>query len=163
MHLAQRAYVLILLTAVLAIAGIWSGEPAFGRLLCIPAAVLLLGLAYESVVVRRTMIVAAVETAPRAFLGREQPAAFTFRNDSARAIALEFVPVLPEGFDSLTCIRRVIVPARGMGRDSFTLLPIRLGAQSWAPLPARLLGPLGLSWWSRELQPSSQVSIVPDT
>jgi uncharacterized protein (DUF58 family) len=162
-HLAQRAYALLLLTAVLAVAGIWSGEPAFGGLWRIPAALLLLGLAAESAVVRRIAIVADVETAPRAFLGREQPAAFTFRNDSSRDIAVEYAPVLPEGFDSLTRVRRVIAPAHGVGRDSFTLLPIRLGAQSWQVLPSRLLGPLGLAWWSRELHPSSQVSIAPDT
>ncbi|MGH8324482.1 MAG: hypothetical protein ACRETD_11905, partial [Steroidobacteraceae bacterium] len=99
MHLAQRAHALILLTAVLAIAGMWSGEPARGGLWHIPAALLLLGLAFESVVVRRITIVADLETAPRAFLGREQPATFTCRNDSSRAIAVQYAPVLPDGFD----------------------------------------------------------------
>jgi uncharacterized protein (DUF58 family) len=163
MHLAQRAYALLLLTAVLAIAGVWSSEPAFVALWRIPAAVLLLGLAYESVIVRRAAIVAAVETAPQAFLGREQHAAFTFRNESARAFAVEYAPVLPDGFDALTQLRRVVAPARGVGRDPFTLLPIRLGAQSWPALPSRLLGPLALAWWSRELSLSSSVSIAPDT
>jgi uncharacterized protein (DUF58 family) len=163
MHLAQRAYVLLMLTAVLAIAGVWSSEPAFVSFWRVPAIVLLIGLAFESFVVRRASIVADVETAPRAFLGREQAAAFVFRNDSGRAFAVEYAPALPEGFDALTQIRRVVVPARGVGRDSFTLLPVRLGAQSWLALPSRLLGPLGLAWWSRELHPSSPVSIAPDT
>lgn len=163
MYLAQRAYVLILLTAVVAIAGIWSDQIAFSGLWRFPAALLLLGLAWESVVVRRTTIVADVETAPRAFLGRRQSAAFTFRNASARAVAIEFAPVLPEGFDSLTEIRKVVVPAGGVGRDVFTLAPVKLGMQTWKMLPARLLGPLGLAWWSRQLHPSSQVSIAPDT
>ena len=163
MHLAHRAYALILLTAVLAIAGIWSSEPAFGGLWHLPAALLLLGLAVESAVVRRIAIVADVETAPRAFLGREQPAAFIFRNDSSRDVAVEYAPVLPEGFDSLTRVRRVIAPAHAVGRDSFTLSPIRLGAQTWQVLPSRLLGPLALAWWSRDLHPSGQVSIAPDT
>src|ERR1700722_13212140 len=144
MHLAQRAYVLLVLTALLAIAGIWSSDPAFGALWCIPGALLLLGLAYESVVVVRAMIVAGVETASRAFLGREQAAAFTFRNESSRSFAVEYAPVLPEGFDALTQVRRVVAPAHGVGRDSLTLVPVRLGAQFWPVLPARLLGPLGL-------------------
>ncbi len=163
MHLAQRAYALLLLTAVLAIAGVWSSEPAFFALWRIPAALVLLGLGYESFVIRRAAIVADVETAPRAFLGREQAAVFTFRNESSRAFAVEYAPVLPDGFDALTQIRRVVAPARGVGRDPIALLPVRLGAQSWPPLPSRLLGPLGLAWWSRELHPSTPVSIAPDT
>ena len=149
MYLAQRAYVLILLTAVVAIAGIWSDQAAFRGLWRLPAALLLLGLAWESFVVRRTAIVADVETAPRAFLGRKQAAAFTFRNDSGRAVAIEFAPVLPDGFDPLTQIRKVVAAANGVSRDAFMLAPVRLGVQTWKALPARLLGPLGLAWWSQ--------------
>ncbi|HEY6925715.1 MAG TPA: DUF58 domain-containing protein [Steroidobacteraceae bacterium] len=163
MHLAQRAYALILLTAVLAIAGIWSRQPGFTALWELPAALLLSGLAFESAVLRRTVIVAGVDTAPRAFLGRGQPAAFTFRNDSARPVTLEFAPVLPDGFDPLASVRCVVAPAHGMARDSFDLLPVRLGIQSWRVLPSRLLGPLGLAWWSRDLRPDSPLSVVPDT
>src|SRR6185503_3499525 len=125
MHLTQRAHALILLTAVLAVVGIWSSQPGFTGLWELPAALLLSGLAFESAVLRRTLIVAGVETAPRAFLGREQPAAFTFRNDSARSITVEFAPVLPDGFDPLAHLHCVLAPAHGMVRDSFALLPIR--------------------------------------
>ncbi len=70
---------------------------------------------------------------------------------------------MPGGIEPLTQVRRIVAPARGVGRDAFTLLPVRLGLQSWLALPARMLGPLGLCWWSRELQPSGQISIAPDT
>ena len=49
MHLAQRAYALLVLTAILAITGLWSSDPAFAGLWRIPAALLLLGLAFESI------------------------------------------------------------------------------------------------------------------
>jgi uncharacterized protein (DUF58 family) len=163
MHLAQRAYAALVLTAILAITGLWSSDPAFVGLWRIPAALLLLGLAFESFAVRRAPLVADIETASRAFLGREQPAAFVFRNPSVRAVRVEFAPALSEGFEPLTQLRRVIAPARGVGRDSFTLLPVRLGVQSWPPLPSRVLGPMGLAWWSQEFRPSSPVSIAPDT
>lgn len=163
MHLAQRAHALILLTAVVAVAGIWSSQPEFRALWELPAALLLSGLAFESAVLRRTLIVAGIETASRAFLGRGQPAVFTFSNSSSRPITLEFAPTLPEGFDPLTQLRSVVAPPHGVGRDPFTLVPVRLGTQAWHVLPSRLLGPLGLAWWSRDLNPSSQVSVVPDT
>jgi uncharacterized protein (DUF58 family) len=163
MHLAQRAYALLVLTTVLAITGLWSSDPAFVGLWRIPGALLLLGLAFESIEARRARLVADVETAPRAFLGREQPAAFVFHNPSSRAISIEYAPALPEGFDPLTRLRKVVAPARGVGRDSFSLLPVRLGTQTWPALASRMLGPLGLAWWSRELHPSTPVSIAPDT
>jgi uncharacterized protein (DUF58 family) len=163
MHLAQRAYILILLTAVLAIAGVWSSEPGFVGLWRLPAALLLLGIAFEGFRVRKVTIAAGVETAARAFLGREQPAAFAFRNESSRNVAVEYVPVMPGGFEPLTHVRTVIAPAGGVGRDSFALVPIRLGLQSWLTLPARILGPLGLAWWSKDLHPAGQVSVTPDT
>ncbi|MDB6088320.1 MAG: hypothetical protein JWN85_1104 [Gammaproteobacteria bacterium] len=163
MHLAQRAYILLLLTAVLAIGGIWSSEPGFGGLWRLPAALLFSGLAFEGFIVAKITIAAGVETAARAFLGREQPAAFVFRNDYSRAVSVEYAPVVPGGFEPLGDVRRVIAPAHGVGRDSFKLLPIRLGIQSWPTLPSRVLGPLGLAWWSKGLHPAGRISVAPDT
>ena len=68
MHLAQRAYVLVLLTAVMAIAAIWSGEPGVADLWRIPAGLLLLGLALEGWFVRRMPVEVRLASAPRAFL-----------------------------------------------------------------------------------------------
>jgi len=82
-HLANRAYVLVLLTAVMAIAGIWSSEPALADLWRIPAGLLLLGLALEGWCVRRLPVAVRLATAPRAFLGRPHAAAFVFTNASA--------------------------------------------------------------------------------
>ena len=82
MHLARRSYVLVVLTAVLAVAGIWSSDPYLAHLWRIPAALLLLGLALEGAFVRRLLPQVRLQTAARAFLGRAQPAAFVFANPS---------------------------------------------------------------------------------
>ncbi|TLY64566.1 MAG: DUF58 domain-containing protein [Gammaproteobacteria bacterium] len=163
MHLAQRAFALLLLTAVLAITGIWSSEPGFSELWRIPAGVLLIGLAFEAALLRKAPLTVGIETAPWAFLGREQPAAFAFGNESRRALTVEYAPVVPAGFEPQTRVRRVTVPARGSVRDSVALVPIHLGPQSWPALAARVLGPLGLAWWSKELHPLGQIVIAPDT
>jgi len=89
MHLARRAYVLVLLSAVLAIMGIWSNEGEYAGLWRIPAALLLLGLAVEKFLVSRRPVDVRVATASRAFLGRPQPAAFTFANPGTRPLTLE--------------------------------------------------------------------------
>src|SRR5262249_3069773 len=148
MHLAHRGYLLVFLIAVLAIAGIWSSDPVLARLWQLPAGALLIGLALEGALARRLRPEVEVITAARAFLGRAQPAAFLFRNPYARTLALEYAPVVPPGFAPLTHVRRVVAGPRGETADAVTLLPVRLGPQSWPVLPARALGPFALAWWS---------------
>jgi uncharacterized protein (DUF58 family) len=113
--------------------------------------------------VRRLGLEARLETAPRAFLGREQPAALVLVNRSARPVSIEYAPAVPPGFEALGAARTVTAPAHGAARDAFTLAPVRLGPQPWPKLPARVLGRLQLAWWSRALEPSAQVSVAPDT
>jgi uncharacterized protein (DUF58 family) len=163
MHLAERGYALIILTALLAIAGIWSGVPAISGAWYWPALLLLVGLTLEGVSLHRTSIQTDIETAPRASLGREQAAAFTFRNESPRDVHIEFAPVLPAGFEPFTQTRFVTAPRHGMGHDSFTLFPARLGIQAWPAMPSRLRGRFALAWWDRSLPVAREIIVVPDT
>jgi uncharacterized protein (DUF58 family) len=163
MHLARRAYLLALLTAVLAIAAIWSQEREVGLLWRVSLALLLSGLALEGLLVRHASLQVRIATAARAYLGQSQPAAFAFENGAARPLTLEYAPAVPAGFDTDAQVRRVTVAARGAAQDPLALLPVRLGSQQWPPLPARLLGPLGLAWWSVALQPPERLVVAPDT
>jgi uncharacterized protein (DUF58 family) len=164
MHLTQRTYVLLVLTGVLAVVGIWSSDESFLDLWRLPAALLLIGMAYEAVFIRRAAVTLDVETAPRAFLGREQKAAFKFHNESSRSLAVAYAPVMPAGVAAVAGgVRSVVTPAGGVLTDPFSLLAVRLGPQAWPVVPARLLGPLGLAWWSRDLQPSLHIAVAPDT
>src|SRR5690348_3301088 len=95
MHLADRSYVLVVLTAVLIIAGTWSSDPSFTGLWRIPAALLLAGLALEAFLAHRTTIHADIDTRTRALLGREQPATFTFNNPSTRPVTLQYAASTP--------------------------------------------------------------------
>jgi uncharacterized protein (DUF58 family) len=163
MHLAQRAYFLIVLTSILAIAGIWSQAEVLSRWWHIPAALMLVGLALEAYLVRRAIIGLDVEMPARAYLGRALSAAFTLHNETSRTAVVEFAPVLPEGFEAFDQPRRLAAPPQRIGRESVTLFPVRLGRQSWPQVPARLLGPLGMAWWSFDARPSRAVVIAPDT
>ena len=162
MHLARRAYVLVLLGALLGIVAIWSSGHAFAEVWRIPVGLLLLGLALEGVFVRRKPVTARVELAPRAFLGRPLPAAYVFSNRSARDLAVEYAPVTAAGFAAFTVPRRVSAPAGGSVADAVTLLPVRLGPQLWPRMPARVLGPLALAWWACALEPAQRAVVAPD-
>ena len=163
MHLADRAYALVVLTAVLLVAGTWSSDPALAGLWHWPALLLLVGLTLVGVVARRTSSRADGETAARALLGREQPAAFAFTNQSSRSVTLEYATATPAAFETVHETRIVTAPRGGTGRDSVSLLPVRLGPQRWPSIPARVLGRFGLAWWSRTLAPEREVSVAPDT
>src|SRR5207248_2791722 len=128
----------------------------------IPAALLLLGLALEGWFIARLPLEAQLSSAPRAFLGRPQPATFQFANASPRPLAVHYTPAVPAGFETLARVRRVRIAARGTVRDPVTLLPVRLGPQPWPTLPARVLGPLRLAWWTRPLDPHSRIVVAPD-
>jgi uncharacterized protein (DUF58 family) len=163
MHLARRSYILIVLTAVIAIAGVWAAPEEFAaRLWRIPAGLLLLGLALDVYLVRRFVPQVRVETAARAFLGRAQPGAFVFVNRTARALALEYAPATPPGFEAQPGVRRLALAAGGSLADPVMLVPVRLGPQPWPQLPARLRGPLAFAWWDVPLQPREQCTVAPD-
>ncbi|HEX4618573.1 MAG TPA: DUF58 domain-containing protein, partial [Steroidobacteraceae bacterium] len=162
MHLARRGYVLVLLTAVLAVVAVWSDDRELARWWQLPAGLLLLGLALESALARRSPPAATLVIAPRAYLGHALDAVFTFVNPTRRALALEYAPLTPSGFAPHAEVRRVVAPARGSVADPVTLLPVRLGPQAWPALPARLLGPFALAWWSRRLAVEAQVVVAPD-
>jgi len=162
MHLARRGYVLLLLTAVLAVVAVWSDDRRLGWWWQLSAGLLLLGLALESLLARRAAPAARLAIEPRAYLGRAFEAAFIFGNDSRRPLALEYVPLTPAGFAPREDVRRLTAPARGSTSDTVTLRPVRLGRQVWPALPARLLGALALAWWSRRLPLAAEVMVAPE-
>jgi uncharacterized protein (DUF58 family) len=163
MHLARRGYLLAFLGAVLGIVAIWSDDRDSAVLWHLPLALLLSGLTFEALYVRRVPVGVELATAEHALLGRLQPAAFLFVNPTRRPLVLEYAPAVPAGFEALAAVRRVRAPPAGSVRDSFELAPVRLGPQPWPALPARVLGPLALAWWSRELRPAARVAVAPDT
>lgn len=151
-----------MLAAVLAVLGIWSDEPDFAHLWRIPVLLLLLGLAIEGALIRRLRPQVRLVTAARAFLGRPQAARFEFANGSTRILSLEYAPAMPPGVESEARVRRIRIPPRHQREDEVTLLPVRLGIQRWPALPARILGPLALAWWSAPLQLRAELQVAPE-
>jgi uncharacterized protein (DUF58 family) len=148
--------------AVLAVLDIWSDDRDFAYLWRIPVLLLLLGLALEGVLIRRLRPQVRLATAARGFLGRPQLARFEFANSSARALSIEYAPTMPPGVESEAQVRRVSIPPHLSYEDEITLLPVKLGIQRWPPLPARMLGPLRLAWWSATLPLRAELQVAPE-
>lgn len=163
MHLGQRAYVLMVMAAVLGTFSIWSSDPALSGLWRWPLILLLSGLAYEGWQARKMRLSVHWQTSRRALLGRPQPAAFELENGSPRAVLIEYLPAVPLLFEPLGLAHRLAAPAGGAGREAFMLSPVRLGAAAFPALPARVRGALRLAWWSRVLPVPGEIAVVPDT
>ena len=52
--------------------------------------------------------------------------------------------------------------AQRIHSDAVNLTGLRLGRHAWPTLPARLLGALGLMWWSRDLDVPGEMLVAPD-
>ena len=163
MHFSERGYLLIALTGLLAIAGLWSGAPVLARLWLLPASMLAAGLAWESFAAARLRIDARLLAPSRLYLGRQTAAVLQFVHPAARAQMLEYAPATPPGFAPLGEPQELVLQARAATDVPLQITAQRLGPHRWPPLPARLLGRFALAWWSRELAPEYTAEVAPDT
>jgi uncharacterized protein (DUF58 family) len=162
MHLAQRGYLLATLAAILAICAIWSGEAWIARLWGLPLALLLGGLAFESARQRAARVTARIECASRLQLGRGVRAHLVLETLAHRSVRVEVALALPADVGLASSARLLLeTSAQRPGSAALDLIPRRLGARTWPALPARVLGQLGLAWWSRELPVDACFAIVP--
>ncbi|MGH8142720.1 MAG: DUF58 domain-containing protein [Steroidobacteraceae bacterium] len=162
MNLRRNALLLVLATALLAIAGQWSANDTLGRLWRLPAGLLLLGLAYEGWRAAHAAPSLRVDTAARWFLGRATPLRLCLQTAQARALTLQLVPAAPPEIALDRGVHTVVVPARGSGDLALTGTARRLDRFGWPRMPARIGGVLGLAWWSAQLAPGEHVQVVPD-
>lgn len=163
MHFALRGYLLIALTALLAIAGTWSEEPAFATAWLFPAFLLLAGLAFEAWYARGTRVQMRIALDERLKLGRPAKAAFAFAHNRGRDVELQYARALPAALRQSEDVRRVVLPPEEELRDEIELVPLRLGMHRFGAVPARLLGRLSLAWWGRDIGSEAPFSIAPDS
>jgi len=160
MSLRRNALLLILLTGLFAIAGEWSVPLA--RWWCLPAAVLLLGLAYEVRSLGGIPVGLRLATSERWLLGRRHRLQLTFRQDGSDVSWIQAALSAPEEFaveprvETLKLLR---------GIDTSTTLEAvgrRLGSRAWPSPGIRIGGPLQLAWWPRRVTADCTVTVVPD-
>lgn len=160
MSLQRNALLIILLTGLLGILGQW--DASIGRLWCLPAALLLAGLAYERASVRHWRVQARLSGPVRWPLGRERSLQLVFRQDHRASIRVEAAPAAPEPFSAETPLTALRLPR---GRDVAVPLrarPRRLGRYAWPALRLRASGPLHLAWWPTQADIAYTARVIPD-
>jgi uncharacterized protein (DUF58 family) len=160
--LRGNAFLLVLLAVAAAIAGDWSADSHLAGVWRFPAALLLLGLAYESLLVSRGTVACELQTTEQLYLGRAALFRFVFSHSLNRILKLEVVLTPPEYFDIESQVDTLRVAGGAAAIIERRVLPCRLGAHEWRQLNARIAGPLGLAWWPRKIVCAKRLKVLPD-
>lgn len=160
MNLTSRTYLLAALTALLGVVETWSAaSPIAWRL---AAAALVAALLYEWLVVRTAGVGITPVASHDLALGRRESVSLRLSNPTSRPLAVLFAPALPEAIEFDPQPRRVVVAPSSTFTDTVEVRPVKLGEHHWHGVPFRVLGPLGLGWWSRHAMLDVAVKVVPD-
>jgi uncharacterized protein (DUF58 family) len=76
---------------------------------------------------------------------------------------LQYARVLPPTLRQSAEVHTVVLAPDEETRDAAEILPIRLGADRFGDVPARLLGRFRLAWWTRVLHQDVPISVSPDS
>jgi len=155
---------LIALIITAGIIGEWSGTSVpWWRLL---TAMLVIGLVWDRWMASRQIVSAHRVESTALHLGRHETLDIELTNHSQRPARLQFEPALPGGIQTLqpvADVQEVVIAAANSLVQSIPIQSISVGTVHWSKLPARLAGPSGLAWWSRQLTLDAAISVVPDT
>jgi uncharacterized protein (DUF58 family) len=163
MNLRQNALVLLALTMAMAIVGEWLPDSAAARLWALPAALLLLGLAYERWVTHSLRLRMWSEAPTHWLLAKASMMNLLFAHEARREISLLVAPHIPHALEADTALRSVAIPAAGVARLELPVTGKRLGQFPLPAQPVRVAGPLGLAYWSLNLTDVRIINVVPGT
>lgn len=122
----------------------------------------LAAMTYEWVRVRETTIGVALTSKPRLRLGRQSDLTLTFINPSPTPQKVIFAAELPEALEVSSAERRATVSPSAEKSVSIAVLPVDVGHHVWRRIPMRVLGPIGLGYWSHNVGMDTDIQIIPD-
>jgi uncharacterized protein (DUF58 family) len=157
--LTRRALLIVALTALLAIVGLWGADADRARLWLVPAALLMLGLALEGIAQRRTQVEVQASRPARARLGRPVALVLTWR--SLRRAVIRFMADSPSGIETPAVVQTLTAGPDGT-ESRHPALPVGLGRFPWPAIRGRVRGALGLAWWTRRFNVPGDIVVEPD-
>ena len=162
MSLRRNGLFLVLATAFIAVIGDWSADPGLRGWWSAPAALLLMGLAYESWLVSRSGLKFLLDAPSKLYLGRSQEVRLLLSHGLARRLQVELAAMAPDFVEIDAAILSATIDPRATSAVARRVCGARLGEFRWPLLPVRVAGPLGLCWWSKRLPCAQSLRVVPD-
>jgi uncharacterized protein (DUF58 family) len=162
MGLRQNALMLLLMTALLAIGGEWSGDTQLLHFWYVPAMLLLAGLAYEGWMAARAAPALRLQAPTDWFLGHATPVRLQLTHRLRRSLLFELAPNAPPEVALDRALRTLAVAPDAQGIELLSATARHLGVYRWPSINARSGGVLGLAWWPRSLPIEGEFRVVPD-
>ncbi len=160
MSLRRNALLLALLTGVLAIFGQW--DPALARWWCLPAGVLLAGLAWEAAATGRCRVQLRLAGPERWRLGRWHAMRLVFAQSARGSAWIQVVLAAPAEFAAEPRVETLRLVRDRETTATLEASARRLGRHEWPAPRMRLSGPLQLAWWPKRIAVDCVVTVVPD-
>lgn len=159
MQPTATGYGILAALCLLAIVEQWTSDtPGLWRY---AAAALVLALLYEWIRTRQASLRA--RHAGRVVLRLGRPHTLLLEFDNADAPSnLVYAPNLPPEMRSARDERSCRVPANSIIQQELPVIAQALGEFHWPSVATRIRGPLGLSWWRRDLAVEATLTVVPD-
>lgn len=180
MKLTRLTNLLLALVCLVGIGQAWSGVGGISWWRY-AAALVLVGLLYEWLMVRAAAVRVAVDRdsdsdsdgdsdgdsgsdarGPQLKLGRPREIALLFDNDGRVDRRVDFLTDLPGELESDTAQQQLLLPAGERTEFRLSLTGRDIGQFHWRRLPARMRGPLGLAWWPFPLSLDTTFTVAPD-
>jgi len=159
MSLSRLALAIAGAVILLAIIGVWAGQPLAGAWRW-PAALLLTGMVWERVRLTRPFTLQR-RIASTLALGLPASYTLTISNTTQASLRLETQADYPDGIEgdnTLQCWQ--LQPGASQTRQ-FWLTPLKLGPTMLGRLYLKQLGAFGLCWWTRAIDESVDFSVEP--
>ncbi|HEY2682574.1 MAG TPA: DUF58 domain-containing protein [Steroidobacteraceae bacterium] len=147
---------------LIAIIGDWNPDAALKVGWRLPAALLLLGLAYEHWMLSRARWRVQLDAPAKIYLGRETRVELSLAHALARRLDVEVSPTAPSFVAMDPRIEALRIEPEHTGSFVLTVTGTRLGEFAWPETPLRVAGPLGLAWWPREVSCGCSIRVMPD-
>ena len=159
MSLSRLTLLLVGAIILLAIIGIWSGEP-LADLWRWPAALLAIMIAWERV--RLTQNFTITRQLPTTLaLGETVSYTMLITNDTQSTLLLETQIDFPDNIETDSTLQRWRLQGNDGQRRDFSITPTRLGASTLGSLYLKQLGHFGLCWWTRHIDDQVNFNVEP--
>jgi uncharacterized protein (DUF58 family) len=160
--LSARALLFAGLVAIVVLCSIWAATPPLTLLARLLLIVTTLACVADGLLAARRRLHGRVADSGLLPLGREVSLGIDLEVEPPSPAVLDVRAQLPAGLETQGEVQSHLHPGSESARMEIRVRAVALGVHGHVSLPARVLGPLGLTWWRKEVPLDRPLRVVPD-